>query len=131
VCVCALVCLVFLLPRSHDLLKAVYSPSLPCPPLFVSQVCRQLELQFDTSARSQTLWDAMGLAQHHDAVSGTEKQHVANDYARHLSEGSAECKAVIDEGLNRLLGGALPLSECPFLNQSDCPATASGACVCL
>ena len=50
------------------------------------QTCRQLELQFNTAARSQTLWEAMGLAQHHDAVSGTEKQHVADDYARHLSE---------------------------------------------
>lgn len=29
----------------------------------------------------------MGIAQHHDAVSGTEKQHVANDYAQRLSEG--------------------------------------------
>ena len=29
----------------------------------------------------------MGLAQHHDAVSGTEKQHVADDYAQRLSEG--------------------------------------------
>jgi len=31
--------------------------------------------------------EAMGLAQHHDAVSGTEKQHVANDYAQRLSDG--------------------------------------------
>ena len=31
--------------------------------------------------------EAMGLAQHHDAVSGTEKQHVANDYAQRLSYG--------------------------------------------
>ena len=29
----------------------------------------------------------MGLAQHHDAVSGTEKQHVVNDYAERLSDG--------------------------------------------
>jgi len=30
----------------------------------------------------------MGIAQHHDAVSGTEKQHVANDYAQRLSDGT-------------------------------------------
>ena len=29
----------------------------------------------------------MGVAQHHDAVSGTEKQHVADDYAQRLSQG--------------------------------------------
>ncbi len=31
--------------------------------------------------------EAMGIIQHHDAVSGTEKQHVADDYAQRLSEG--------------------------------------------
>lgn len=35
---------------------------------------------------------AMGVAQHHDAVSGTEKQHVANDYARRLATGWAHCE---------------------------------------
>jgi lysosomal alpha-mannosidase len=29
----------------------------------------------------------MGIAQHHDAVSGTEKQEVAFDYAERLSRG--------------------------------------------
>lgn len=31
--------------------------------------------------------EAMGVAQHHDAVSGTEKQEVAFDYAQRLSKG--------------------------------------------
>ncbi len=31
--------------------------------------------------------EAMGIVQHHDAVSGTEKQHVADDYAQRLSDG--------------------------------------------
>ncbi len=29
----------------------------------------------------------MGIMQHHDAISGTEKQHVAYDYAVRLSAG--------------------------------------------
>ncbi len=29
----------------------------------------------------------MGVVQHHDAVSGTEKQHVADDYAQRLGIG--------------------------------------------
>ena len=31
--------------------------------------------------------EAMGVVQHHDAVSGTEKQHVADDYALRLAQG--------------------------------------------
>ncbi len=31
--------------------------------------------------------EALGVTQHHDAVSGTEKQEVAFDYAQRLSEG--------------------------------------------
>jgi hypothetical protein len=29
----------------------------------------------------------MGLIQHHDAISGTERQHVADDYVLRLSDG--------------------------------------------
>ena len=41
---------------------------------------------------SDTLRRAMGVAQHHDAVSGTSKQHVADDYAKRLAIGAAECQ---------------------------------------
>jgi hypothetical protein len=34
----------------------------------------------------------MGVAQHHDAVSGTEKQHVAYDYAKRLAIGAQQCQ---------------------------------------
>jgi hypothetical protein len=33
--------------------------------------------------------EAMGIVQHHDAVSGTERQDVADDYAQRLSDGIA------------------------------------------
>ncbi len=29
----------------------------------------------------------MGVIQHHDAISGTERQHVADDYIQRLSQG--------------------------------------------
>jgi len=29
----------------------------------------------------------MGVIQHHDAISGTERQHVADDYVQRLSQG--------------------------------------------
>jgi len=43
--------------------------------------------------------EAMGVAQHHDAVSGTEKQQVADDYAQRLSDGidSAIVRNLIDK----------------------------------
>ena len=41
------------------------------------------------------LREAVAVAQHHDAVSGTEKQHVANDYARRLNQGVTECHKII------------------------------------
>lgn len=36
------------------------------------------------SLELQLFREAMGILQHHDAVTGTEKQHVADDYARIL-----------------------------------------------
>ncbi len=33
--------------------------------------------------------EPMGVVQHHDAVSGTEKQEIAFDYAERLSDGIA------------------------------------------
>ena len=47
--------------------------------------------------------EAMGIVQHHDAVSGTEKQHVANDYAQRLAQGidSAEVRrGISNSGYN-------------------------------
>lgn len=36
--------------------------------------------------------EGMGIMQHHDAATGTEKQHVADDYARLLDMGVVECQ---------------------------------------
>ncbi|KAG8285797.1 carbohydrate binding, partial [Homalodisca vitripennis] len=55
----------------------------------VLQAVKQLRVVLDTELEEEeTLMNrAMGIAQHHDAVSGTEKQHVSDDYALYLSEG--------------------------------------------
>ncbi|KAI8485033.1 mannose metabolic process [Branchiostoma belcheri] len=71
--------------------------------------------------------EAMGVAQHHDAVSGTEKQHVANDYAMRLHAGAVECQVITSMTLQQRMAkdSALPpIPEfCNYLNISVCPVS--------
>ncbi|KAI6671517.1 hypothetical protein NL676_006402 [Syzygium grande] len=78
------------------------------------------------------LGDALGLVQHHDALTGTAKQHTTNDYVKRLAIGASEAEAVIDNALSCLVskkpGGqcsspTLNFSQCQLLNISFCPAT--------
>lgn len=50
----------------------------------------------------------MGVMQHHDAVTGTEKQHVASDYARMLNLGVSACSANTKSALNQFVTGKAP-----------------------
>jgi len=43
-----------------------------------------------TASATEKLADALAIAQHHDAVSGTERQHVAADYTMRLHIGYQE-----------------------------------------
>ncbi|XP_078577239.1 lysosomal alpha-mannosidase-like isoform X1 [Branchiostoma floridae x Branchiostoma japonicum] len=98
------------------------------------QVCKQLEVigapKFSDKVplpTSKRFREAMGVAQHHDAVSGTEKQHVANDYAMRLHAGAVECQVITSMTLQQRMvkAGALPpVAEfCNYLNISVCPLT--------
>lgn len=51
---------------------------------------------------------AMGIMQHHDAVTGTEKQHVANDYERILHQAISACGANTQSALNQFTTGKAP-----------------------
>ena len=44
----------------------------------------------------------MGIVQHHDAVSGTERQDVADDYALRLSDGIAAAQVTIFQEIHSL-----------------------------
>jgi hypothetical protein len=61
--------------------------------LFGEQAARQLEFfvgKQSSGPNTDLLEESMAILQHHDGVSGTEKQHVANDYAKRLYLGTTE-----------------------------------------
>ena len=70
------------------------------------QACRQIEAASTSANSSFTLREALAVNQHHDAVSGTEKQHVAFDYAKRIAGGINECEEMMGKvrGIGRLRG---------------------------
>ncbi|CAI0456276.1 unnamed protein product [Linum tenue] len=95
---------------------------------------RQLEFfngKSKLGPKTDLLADALAIAQHHDAVAGTEKQHVANDYATRLAIGYKEAEKVVATSLSCLFESqsrtgcqspTIKFEECPLLNISYCPA---------
>ncbi|KAL3512072.1 hypothetical protein ACH5RR_024789 [Cinchona calisaya] len=96
---------------------------------------RQLEFfkgRDEAGPTSDSLGDALGIAQHHDAVSGTEQQHVANDYAKRLTIGYKQAEDVVSESLAYISESSsksgrkksVPkFQQCPLMNISYCPPT--------
>ncbi|XP_006898920.1 PREDICTED: lysosomal alpha-mannosidase-like [Elephantulus edwardii] len=100
------------------------------------QVCNQLEVLAGSSANSGPyglgssipLREAMAVLQHHDAVTGTCTQFVADDYARQLAEGWEICEVVLSNALTQLSGSKENFTFCQKLNISVCPLSSSSAC---
>jgi alpha-mannosidase len=93
---------------------------------------RQLELlkgRNSSGPNTDALADALAIAQHHDAVSGTERQHVAADYALRISIGYKQAEEVVASSLALLTdskstghdGSPSKFQQCPLLNISYCP----------
>ena len=61
------------------------------------------------------------VAQHHDAVSGTERQHVAADYAQRLDEGRRACFETIQEQYK--VEHDIDIEPCEYRNISVCAGT--------
>jgi lysosomal alpha-mannosidase len=97
----------------------------------ILQISRQLNAFANTNLRNSlfVLSEAMGVAQHHDAVSGTEKQEVAFDYAQRLSTGIDTAASVINQAYAQLLPRvgqpppAAPQFLCQLTNISQCLQT--------
>ncbi|XP_028217522.1 alpha-mannosidase At3g26720-like isoform X1 [Glycine soja] len=96
---------------------------------------RQLEFfrgRRNSGPNTDSLADALAIAQHHDAVTGTEKQHVANDYSKQLSIGYKEAEDLVSSSLAWLIESPLlttcqnpvtKFQQCPLLNINCCPAS--------
>ncbi|KAG8660242.1 alpha-mannosidase-like isoform X2 [Manihot esculenta] len=93
---------------------------------------RQLEFLVGKKSNgpsTYSLGDALGIAQHHDAVSGTAKQHTTDDYAKRLAIGASEAEATGNSALSCLVSNksrdqcatTATFSQCQLLNISYCP----------
>lgn len=57
------------------------------------------------SSFTDSLEGTIGVATHHDGMSGTERQDVADDYSQRISESQIEAEAGVSASLEKLLGG--------------------------
>ncbi|XP_063233903.1 lysosomal alpha-mannosidase-like [Bacillus rossius redtenbacheri] len=98
------------------------------------QVCKQLSVTGNVTGEKEKEYldaarEAQGVLQHHDAITGTAKQAVADDYARIISEAIHGCQHVTKTAINNLLeaggwnGSRLELESCLLLNISQCEAS--------
>ena len=88
----------------------------------------------DASLPSNALYRlerAMGVTQHHDAVTGSSKQAVAYDYARRLAWGREDADALVSASLAALtgFGNVSAWASCDLANATLCPALERGEAV--
>eukprot|EP00118_Oscarella_pearsei_P014340 m.122439 g.122439 ORF g.122439 m.122439 type:complete len:993 (+) comp37781_c0_seq1:117-3095(+) len=92
------------------------------------QICKQLEaIAGPNDNTSESLRLALGVLQHHDAITGTERQAVTYDYQLRISKGSDSCALLASNSLRKLAEkGAVSMPEinyCFLTNVSVCSAT--------
>ncbi|GLV45786.1 Lysosomal alpha-mannosidase II [Carabus blaptoides fortunei] len=90
------------------------------------QVAKQLAVLTGESSSVPALdplREAMGVMQHHDAITGTEKQHVADDYARIMSEAINTADEFAGKAVKQLYGPDGNFQSCLLLNISQCELT--------
>ncbi|CAM6054442.1 unnamed protein product, partial [Sphagnum tenellum] len=95
----------------------------------ILQAARQIEVATGgrvaegTGITLDTFEREMGISQHHDAITGNNKQAVANDYAKRLSAGINDGVELIKERIGQLTQ-VEDLCYCALNNQTRCECTA-------
>ena len=97
---------------------------------FLQQPARSDDTEGEMILPYASLESSLSIAQHHDAVSGTSKQHVLYDYAKLLHQGTSEATTYAGQALSALLLGERTMQEqpptleyCFELNVSRCNIT--------
>ncbi|ERL87070.1 hypothetical protein D910_04471 [Dendroctonus ponderosae] len=99
----------------------------------VLQVAKQLSALALASGQEadvdslRALRENIGVAQHHDSITGTAKQHVSKDYTKLLARGVSQAEAPFTKLLEGLLevdlSGSVNLTSCLLANISVCTAS--------
>ncbi|XP_049765840.1 lysosomal alpha-mannosidase-like [Schistocerca cancellata] len=88
------------------------------------QICKQLFVLANVEEAYENhlnnLREAMGVMQHHDAITGTAKQNVFEDYSRLIYEGIQHCGNITERALSKLSSSDLPFVSCLLRNVSQC-----------
>ena len=74
---------------------------------------------------TDSLEGTIGVATHHDGMSGTERQDVADDYAQRISESHTEVEAGVAMALHKLMG----LHTTDQLDHCNCNSVGAENCL--
>lgn len=89
------------------------------------QTLRQTLLMTPVSEKKENteleLTAAVGLTNHHDAITGTSKQHVADDYTKILSKALTNAEVLLAEQVAP--APSSPFVTCRYANESTCTTT--------
>ena len=90
----------------------------------VLQTCKQLIAKADIYVEGHVLLkdleEAVAIGLHHDAISGTSKQYVSDDYVRIISKGLSHSDQLIKLAYQTLFDSGADPQLCHSLNISDC-----------
>ncbi|KAF7252220.1 hypothetical protein EG68_08263, partial [Paragonimus skrjabini miyazakii] len=115
--------------RNNGSLEFLWNPNVETDQLHNNAPYLFTHVFYDTTSIDE-LRQWVAILQHHDAVSGTEQQHVANDYIDNLYKAGTQCEPLVSAALTKIGWSKQNHSKtwgewkfCNQLNISLCPET--------